>query len=57
MNNRGYFGVGIYHTKTEQNVGTLMRSAQCFGAAFVFTIGKRYHRQSSDTMNAMNALP
>lgn len=54
---RGYFGIGIYHGKTEANIGTLMRSAQCFGASFIYTIGKRYHRQASDTMNAMNALP
>jgi tRNA G18 (ribose-2'-O)-methylase SpoU len=54
---RGYFGIGIYHGKTEANIGTLMRSAQCFGAAFIYTIGKRYHRQASDTMNAMGAMP
>jgi len=46
---RGYFAVGIYRTKTEANVGTLWRSAHLYGAAFVFTVGKRYQRQSSDT--------
>ena len=46
---RGYFAVGVYHTKTETNVGTLWRTASLYGAAFVFTIGRRYARQSSDT--------
>jgi tRNA G18 (ribose-2'-O)-methylase SpoU len=46
---RGYFAVGIYHPKTPHNVGTLWRSASLYGAAFVFTVGSRYRRQSSDT--------
>jgi tRNA G18 (ribose-2'-O)-methylase SpoU len=54
---RGYFGIGIYHTKTEVNVGTLFRSAKQLGAAFVFTIGRRYKSQSSDTMNTPKHVP
>lgn len=47
---RGYFAVGIQGSKTPQNVGTLWRSATLFGAAFVFTVGKRYEgNQSCDT--------
>lgn len=49
MTGRGFFAVGVYHPKTEANVGTLWRTAHLYGAAFVFTVGKRYHRQSSDT--------
>lgn len=45
---RGYCAIGIEHTKTEANVGTLWRSALAFDAAFVFTVGHRYHRQASD---------
>lgn len=54
---RGYYGVGIFHAKTEFNIGTLMRSAQCFGANFVFTVGRRYSRQASDTMDASSQIP
>lgn len=54
---RGYFEVGIYHTKTESNVGTLWRTAYQLGAAGVFTIGKRYKRQSSDTLKVMHHIP
>lgn len=54
---RGYFGIGIYHPKTETNMGTLWRSAQNFGADFIFTIGKRYQKQSSDTTKAWRHVP
>lgn len=57
MNNRGYFGIGIYNTKTEHNIGTLWRSAYIFGASFIFTIGKRYKKQHSDTTKATNHIP
>ncbi len=54
---RGYFGIGIFHTKTETNVGTLWRSASQLGAAFVFTIGRRYKTQASDTMKTERYTP
>lgn len=39
---RGYFGVGILCPKITKNIGTLWRTAQIFGADFMFIIGKRY---------------
>lgn len=54
---RGFFAVGVYHPKTEQNIGTLMRSAYLYGAAFVFTVGRRYRRQASDTPNTALHVP
>ena len=54
---RGYFGIGIERSKTEANVGTLWRSAFALGASFVFTIGKRYPRQSSDTTESWRHIP
>lgn len=54
---RGYFAIGIQNTKTEQNIGTLWRSANLFGAAFIFIIGNRYKRQSSDTMQTWRHIP
>ena len=53
----GYFEIGIYHTKTEMNVGTLWRSAYQLGASGIFTIGKRYEKQSSDTCKAWHNIP
>ena len=54
---RGYWGIGVFHCKSEVNIGTLWRSADAFGAAFVFTVGRRYQRQSSDTVGATRHIP
>lgn len=52
-----FFGIGIVNTKRETNIGTLWRSAYAFGAAFIFTVGRRYRRQSSDTVKAWRSVP
>lgn len=58
MRNRGYYGIGIYQSKFEENVGTLWRSAQAFGADFIFTVGDRkYRKQVSDTSDATKHVP
>jgi tRNA G18 (ribose-2'-O)-methylase SpoU len=54
---RGYCGIGIENPKTITNLGTLWRSAYCLGADFIFTIGDRYHKQSSDTVKAYRHIP
>jgi tRNA G18 (ribose-2'-O)-methylase SpoU len=54
---RGYFEIGVYRPKTETNIGTLWRSAYQLGAAGIFTIGRRYVRQSSDTTVAWRHVP
>jgi len=56
-NQRGYFGIGIYHPKFEENVGGLWRSAHALGAAFIFTIGARYKHQPTDTTKAQRHIP
>lgn len=57
MKQRGFFGIGIQNAKTEQNIGTLWRSASIMGASFIFTIGKRYKKQASDTMQSWRHIP
>lgn len=54
---RGYYGVGVYQPKNQINIGTLWRSAQILNASFLFTIGRRYKPQSSDTMKTWRHLP
>lgn len=56
-NGRGYFGIGIERGKAEANVGTLWRSAYSLGAAFIFTIGKRYPKQASDVTATWRHIP
>jgi tRNA G18 (ribose-2'-O)-methylase SpoU len=54
---RGFFAVGIDHGKTPANLGSLWRTADLFGAAFIFTIGHRYKQQASDTMKSWRHTP
>ena len=54
---RGFFGIGICNLKSNVNIGTLWRSAYIFDAAFIFTIGRRYEKQSSDTMATPRHVP
>lgn len=54
---RGYFGIGIEGSKFESNIGILFRSAKLMGADFVFTIGKRYNRQCTDTLDSKGNMP
>jgi len=51
------FGIGVEHSKTEVNIGTLLRSAVNFGASFVFTVGRRYAPQKSDTLQSWHHIP
>lgn len=53
----GYFQIGIYFPKTSENIGTLWRSAYQLGANSIFTIGKRYQKQSSDTCKTWKQIP
>ena len=54
---RGYFGIGVVNVKFEVNIGTLYRSAYVYGADFIYTVGKRYRKQCSDTTKAFKHIP
>ena len=54
---RGFFGIGILNGKTKENIGTLWRSADLLGASFIFTIGRRYKHQASDTLKTSRHIP
>ena len=54
---RGFFEIGIVRGKCPQNVGTLWRSAYQMGAGGVFTVGKRYPVQASDTLKTFRHIP
>ena len=53
----GFCGIGIIGGKFPKNLGTLWRSAFLFGADFLFTIGKRYKHQPTDTLKASRHIP
>lgn len=54
---RGYAAIGLLSPKTEINVGSALRAAQCFGAAMVAIEGLRYRRCGTDTMKAYRHIP
>jgi tRNA G18 (ribose-2'-O)-methylase SpoU len=53
----GYFAIGIYRGKTEHNIGTLWRSAYILGASYIFTIEKKYKKQTSDVLKTWSRIP
>ncbi len=54
---RGFFGIGIYQYLHSENLGSLLRSAVAFNADYLFTIGRKYKKESSDTGDATRQLP
>lgn len=57
MSKRGFFAIGVVHGKSSVNIGTLWRTANIFGAAFIYTVGRRYSVQSSDTLKTPRHVP
>ena len=53
----GFCGIGIHQHKRDYNVGTLWRSAYILGASYIFTIGKKYKKQTSDVMKTWARMP
>lgn len=54
---RGYYGIALFEPKTEENLGTIIRSAHDFGVDFICTIGNRYYHQRSDTTKGTKHIP
>jgi tRNA(Leu) C34 or U34 (ribose-2'-O)-methylase TrmL len=49
---RGFCAIGLVQPKTSANVGSVLRAAYCFNAAFVVVQGHRYTKHATDTVNA-----
>lgn len=56
-NIEGYCAIGVFRGKTGHNIGTLWRSAYILGASYIFTIDKRYKKQSSDVLKTWARIP
>jgi tRNA G18 (ribose-2'-O)-methylase SpoU len=52
-----YSAIGVYKGKTAHNIGTLWRSAYILGASYIFTVEKKYKKQSSDVLQAWSRIP
>jgi tRNA(Leu) C34 or U34 (ribose-2'-O)-methylase TrmL len=53
----GFAALGLVQPKSEVNVGSVLRAAQCYGAAMVAVTGKRFGRCCTDTMAAYRSTP
>jgi tRNA G18 (ribose-2'-O)-methylase SpoU len=54
---KGWFAIGIENLVSEENLGTLWRTAVLMGASYIFTIGKKYKLQASDTKITHKNIP
>ncbi|TNE55221.1 MAG: TrmH family RNA methyltransferase [Bacteroidetes bacterium] len=54
---QGFFSIGVYRHKTDHNIGTLWRSAYILGASYIFTVCKKYKKQSSDVVKTWTRIP
>lgn len=54
---RGFAAVGLHMPKTPTNVGSVLRAAHCYGAAFIAQTGQRYRSSATDTMKSYRHLP
>lgn len=57
VSKEGYYAIGVFRGKTEHNIGTLWRSAYILGAAYIFTVEKKYKKQTSDVVRAWSRIP
>ncbi len=53
----GFYGIGIMNNVVGLNIGTLWRTAFILGAAFMFTVDKKYKPQSSDVTTSWTKIP
>lgn len=54
---RGYCAIGLDNPKSSINVGSTLRAAGVYGAAFVAASGHRVKSDRTDTMKAYRHLP
>lgn len=55
--NRGFAAIGLLQPKDALNVGSALRAAYCYDAAFVATTGRRYKGSATDTLKGHRHLP
>jgi len=54
---RGFAGIGLDNPKSSVNVGSALRAAGVYDAAFVAATGGRFGRANTDTMKHYRHLP
>jgi len=57
MKKNGFLGIGCINMKNELNYGTLFRTAQQFNVDYIYLIGRRFKKMSSDTGCSYRHIP
>jgi len=57
LRKRGFCGIGIFQPSKDTNIGGLFRSAYAFKTDMLFTIGKKYFKNSADTVQSIRHIP
>lgn len=53
----GFAAIGLLQPKCNENVGSVLRAVDCYGAQLVIVEGKRYQRARTDTTKAYKHVP
>lgn len=53
----GYAAIGLFHPKSDVNVGSVLRAAGCFGVSMVAVGGFRVRRVCTDTGGVVRKIP
>lgn len=54
---RGYSAIGLFHPKTPENVGSVLRACHNFEVSLLSIEGKRFRKASTDTYKSYRHLP
>ena len=54
---RGFSAIGLDRCKNKENLGSVLRAAQCYGASLVVLSGGRMGKYATDTMRAYKHMP
>ena len=54
---RGYAAIGLFDSKTEANVGGVLRAASCYDASLVAVQGTRFKQYPTDVLKTWRHIP
>jgi tRNA(Leu) C34 or U34 (ribose-2'-O)-methylase TrmL len=53
----GFSAIGLYHTKTDANMGGVMRAAECFDVKLIMLVGRRFQKEPTDVYKTYRKIP
>lgn len=53
----GHFGICLVYPVYDENIGGVLRAAYCFGASYIWIVGKKYRGCKTDTVGGIRHIP